>query len=226
MSDEADKSFAHLQLKRFKHCLTDLRRSGCVRAIPHMCNSGGYLDLPEAHFSMVRLGILPWGVYPSLVCRRIPGLRSVMSVRSRIVSCRAIQQGDNIGYGLNYQAPAPMMVATVPVGYGDGFPRVRNCGCVLLRGQRAPILGRVSMDAIVIDVSSLLGVHPEEEVTLMGTQGSNSIDAKELANLKGTTPYDILAGWRHRLPRTVLALDADIASNEITESHLGNLEGR
>ena len=203
-SDESDKSYAMLQLERFRHVLSELEKSGLRIPIRHMCNTGGYLDLPMAHFDMVRMGILPLGVYPSQVCRRIPGLEPVMSVKTRIAAIRDIREGDKVGYGMRYTAPGPRRIAILPLGYGDGYPRVRNAGHVLIHGRRASIVGGNAMDAMMVDVTDIPGVQPWDEVVIMGRQGEEEISVHEIARLKGSVSYDILAGWRWRLPRVYL----------------------
>jgi alanine racemase len=204
-SDEADKTFALLQLARFNTAVVDLAARGIRVKLRHVCNSGGFLDLPQAHFEMVRLGILPLGVYPSAVCRRLEGTEPVMSVKARIAAIQQLQPGDSVGYGMRYTAPSPRRVAVLPLGYGDGFPRVRNQGCALLHGQRAPIIGGVAMDAFMVDITDIPGAQLWDEAVLMGRQGGEEISVHEVARLKGSVSYDVLTGWRARLPRVYRA---------------------
>lgn len=204
MSDEKDKSFALLQLSRFNSVLQRIENAGLPMPLRHMCNSGGYLDLPRAHFDMVRLGILPLGVYPSAVCRRIPGIRPVMAVKTRIVAIQHLQPGDCVGYGMRYQARRAHPIAVLPIGYGDGFPRVRNTGSVLIRGRRAPIVGGNAMDATMVDITEIPEAGVGDEAVLMGSQGKEQISAHEIASWKSSVSYDILVGWRSRLPRRFL----------------------
>jgi alanine racemase len=201
MSDEADKTFALQQLARFESVLSQLAALGVRVPVCHVCNSGGFLDLPQAWFQMVRLGILPLGVYPSSVCRRLAGLEPVMSVKARIVSVRDMKPGDHYGYGMRYQATVPRRIAIVPVGYGDGFPRLRNEGCVLVHGRRAPIIGGVAMDALAVDVTEIPETQLFDDVVLMGQDGAEEITANEIAGWKKSVCYDVLSGWRSRLPR-------------------------
>lgn len=204
MSDEADKTFALQQLQRFQQVLGQLQERRVSFKYRHMCNTGGFLDLPQAHFDMVRIGILPLGVYPSQVCRRIDGLKPVMSVNARIAAIRDLETGDTVGYGMRYQASSLRKIAVIPVGYGDGYPRVRNQGEVLIQGKRAPIVGGNAMDAMMVDVTDIPETRVWDEVVLMGTQGDEQIDVHEIAKIKGTVSYDILAGWRAKLPRVYL----------------------
>jgi alanine racemase len=201
MSDESDKTFAHQQLARFHVVLDQLRNQGIPAGARHMCNSGGYLDLPEAHFDMVRIGLLPLGVYPSKACRRIPGLRPVLEVKSRLASIQNIQAGDNVGYGLRFQAPSPRRIGVLPIGYGDGYPRLRNQGHVLIHGKRAPITGANAMDAMMVDLTDIPEARFWDEAVLLGQQGDEQISVHDLAGWGNTVSYDILSGWRSRLPK-------------------------
>ena len=201
MSDEEDKSFALLQLDRFRQVLDGMDRLGIRVRYRHMCNTGGFLDLPQAHFDMVRLGILPLGVYPSQVCRRIPGLEPVMTVKTRVAVLRDLQPGDFVGYGMHYRATERRRIAVLPVGYGDGYPRVRNRGEVLVRGRRAPVVGGNAMDAMMVDVTSIPEVQPWDEVVLLGRQGKEEISVHEIARWKGTVSYEVLTNWSWRLRR-------------------------
>jgi alanine racemase len=200
-SDEADKTFANLQLANFQKALDAIAAHGLPVPLRHLCNSGGFLDLPHAHFDMVRLGILPLGVFPSSVCRRIPGIASVMSVKARIAAIQRLQPGDCVGYGMRFKAETPRRIAVLPLGYGDGFPRVRNQGCALIHGRRAPLVGGVAMDAITVDITDIPAAQRWDEAVIMGRQGDDEISVHEVAKLKGSVSYDILAGWRARLPR-------------------------
>src|SRR5262249_19801139 len=139
----------------------------------HTCNSGGFLDLPHAHFDMVRVGILMHGIFPSSVCRRIPGIQPVMSVKARIAAIQQLEPGEVVGYGMRYTAPSPRRVAVLPIGYGDGFPRVRNQGCILLHGKRAPIIGGIAMDALMADITDIPQAQMWDEAVLMGRQGND-----------------------------------------------------
>jgi len=200
-SDETDKSFALAQLARFEESLRAISSLGLSVKYKHICNSGGFLDLPQARFDMVRLGILPLGVYPSSVCRRISGIEPVMTVKAHVLAIQALQPGETVGYGMRYTAPLARRIAVLPVGYGDGFPRVRNQGFALVRGRRAPIVGGVAMDALTVDITDIPGAQLLDEAVLMGRQGEEEISVHEVAKLKNSVSYDVLASWRARLPR-------------------------
>jgi alanine racemase len=201
-SDEADKTFASLQLSRFNDVLRLLEDIGFDVRFRHLCNSGGFLDLPQAHFDMVRLGILPLGVYPSSVCRRIAGIEPVMTVKARIAAIQKLESGDVVGYGMRYTAVTSRRIGVLPVGYGDGVPRVRNEGFALIHGRRAPIVGGIAMDALMVDITDIPEAQLWDEAVLMGRQGNEEITIHEVAKLKRSVSYDVLTGWRARLPRT------------------------
>lgn len=201
MSDEADKSFAQTQLSRFQNVLTEAEKAGIAFRYRHICNSGGFLDLQPAHYELVRLGILPLGVYPSKVCRRIPGIEPVMRIKARIASIKLLDKGDVVGYGMRYTAPGPTRVAVLPLGYGDGFPRVRNQGHVLIHGKKAPLIGGVSMDAITVDITSVPEAQAWDLATVLGRDGAEEISIHDIATLKNSVSYDAMVGWRSRLPR-------------------------
>jgi alanine racemase len=204
MSDELDKTFANLQRSRFEEALDAMAKRGIFPKIRHICNSGGFVDLPNAHCDMARLGILPLGVYPSKACRRIEGIAPVMSVKTRVVHVQKLQAGDKVGYGMRYTAPDARRIAVLPVGYGDGFPRVRNEGSVLIHGKRAALVGGVSMDAITVDVTEIPEAQLWDEAVIMGSQNAETIDVHEVATLKKSVSYDVLTNWRHRLKRVYI----------------------
>ena len=202
MSDESDKSFANGQISDF-HQTVDAIESETGRSLGSrsLCNTGGYLDLPSAHADRVRLGILPLGVWPSKVCRRIPGIQPALSVRARVARVKALDTGNNVGYGLRYQAPEPRRIAVLPLGYGDGMPRLRNSGHVLIHGKPAPIVGGNAMDATMVDVSAIPETRAGSIATILGIDGVESISAHDIATWKGTVSYEAITAWRGRLPR-------------------------
>lgn len=200
-SDEVDKSFANLQLARFNEVLAALAAKKISVPLRHACNSGGFLDLPHAHLDMVRTGILMFGVFPSSVCRRLPGIEPVMSVKAKIASIQKLKAGEVVGYGMRYTAPSERRIAVLPIGYGDGFPRVRNTGCALIRGRRAPLIGGIAMDALMVDVTDIPEAQLWDEAVLMGRQGDDEITVHDIAKLKNSVSYDVLTNWRLRLRR-------------------------
>ena len=201
-SDEADKTFAWLQTARFDNVVAGAQARRIAAPLQHLCNSGGFLDLPQAHRDMVRVGLLMYGIFPSSVCRRLAGIEPVMSVKARVAGLHDLKPGEHVGYGMRYTAPSPRRLALLPIGYGDGFPRVSNEGWALIQGRRAPLVGGVAMDALMVDVTEIPEVQLWDEAVLMGRQGQDRITAQDLAKLKHSVPYDVLTAWRLRLRRT------------------------
>ncbi len=200
-SDETEKTFANLQFSRFDEVLRGMAARGIFVKLRHTCNSGGFLDLPHAHLDMVRVGILLYGIFPSSVCRRIPGIEPVMSVKARIAAIQKLKPGEVVGYGMRYTAPSERRIAVLPIGYGDGFPRVRNQGGALIHGQRAPLIGGIAMDALMVDITDIPEAQPWDEAVLMGRQGEEEITVHDIAKLKNSVSYDVLTNWRLRLRR-------------------------
>jgi alanine racemase len=200
-SDETDKSFANLQISRFDEVLRAMEARNLSVPIRHLCNSGGFLDLPHAHRDMVRVGILMYGVFPSAVCRRIAGIEPVMSIKARIAAIQELKPGEVVGYGMRYTAASPRRVAVLPIGYGDGFPRVRNQGGALIHGKRAPLIGGIAMDALMVDITGSPEAQMWDEAVIMGRQGGEEITAHDIAKLKNSVSYEVLTSWRLRLRR-------------------------
>ena len=200
-SDETEKSFANLQFARFNEVLRALEQRKISVKLRHTCNSGGFLDLPHTHLDMVRVGILLYGVFPSLVCRKISGIEPVMSVKAKIAAIQKLKPGEVVGYGMRYTATSERRIAILPIGYGDGFPRVRNEGCALIHGRRAPLLGGIAMDALMVDITDIPQAQMWDEAVIMGRQGGEEISVRDIAKLKNSVTYDVLTSWRLRLRR-------------------------
>ncbi len=202
-ADEEDKAPALAQLKKYEHFLDLLSERGVTVKIRDTANSAAIIDLPEAHFDMVRAGISLYGLYPSdeVDRERIP-LRPVMGLKSFVTYVKTLPQGTPISYGGTYVTERESRIATVSVGYGDGYPRsLSNKADVLINGRRAPIRGRVCMDQIMIDVTDIPDVTVGSEVTLMGRDGGECITAEELADLSGRFHYELLCDIGKRVPR-------------------------
>jgi len=200
-SDETDKTFANLQISRFDEVMNGLAEKGIRVKCQHLCNSGGFLDLPHAHRDMVRTGILMFGVFPSSVCRRIPGIEPIMSVKAKIAAIQTLEPGEVVGYGMRYKAETKRRIAVLPIGYGDGFPRVRNQGDALIHGKHAPLVGGIAMDALMVDVTEIPEAQMWDEAVIMGRQGDQEITVHDLAKLKNSVSYEVLTSWRLRLRR-------------------------
>jgi alanine racemase len=201
-ADALDKSYMRRQLATFKGVLAELESRGLKIPVRHACNSAAAMNLPEAHFEAVRLGLSLYGMVPSSEWSPPFALQPVLSLKSRVVRLRTLAAGSGIGYGRTYVTKEPTRVALLPVGYGDGYHRlISGRGAVLLKGKRAPILGRVSMDQIVVDVNAIPGVQIEEEATLLGGEGSAAISAEEIAGWAQTINYEITTSI---LPRVAM----------------------
>ncbi|MBN1465438.1 alanine racemase [candidate division KSB1 bacterium] len=210
MSDGVDKSFALLQIERMKMIKRDLAAQGIRIPLWHMANSGGALDLPAAHFDMVRVGLLNYGYWPSFDVQQPFELAPAMSVRAKIVAIRDIERGDTVGYGRKFMATQKERIAVLPIGYADGYDRLLSkIGVILWHGQRAPIIGGLCMDAAFVkttDLDAKIG----DVVTLMGTDGEQNISPHDIAALIGSVSYEVMAQFGRRLPRVYLRDDAVI----------------
>ncbi|MDZ7413450.1 MAG: alanine racemase [candidate division KSB1 bacterium] len=202
MSDALDKSFSELQLSRFQMVRQQVAELGVQVPIWHMANSGAILDLPQAHFDMVRCGLLLYGYYPSPDVQRPLDLLPAMAVRARVMQVNQLRRGDTVGYGRRYMAEKPERIAVLQIGYADGYDRgLRNVGTALLRGQRAPIVGGICMDACFVRVEELGGAEPGEVVTLMGRDGEAEISPHDIADTIGSVSYEVMSRYGARLPR-------------------------
>lgn len=204
-ADDADKRFTVEQTHRFRQLLVDLDRQGLRPAIAHAANSGAILDLPESYFDMVRPGLIVYGYYPvGGVSRSLP-LQPAMTWKTRIVYLKRVPAGTGLSYGRTYVTPQDTVIATLPVGYEDGYSRaLSNRGVVLVRGQRAPVVGRVCMDQCLIDVGHIPGVSIGDEVVLVGRQGTDEVSIYELARRLGTIPNEAVCLIGTRVPRLFL----------------------
>ena len=207
-SDEPDKSYAQLQHQKFQKVLDDLKTKNITPQYIHACNTGGYLDLPQFHHNAVRIGILNTGIYPSPSCRRIKiageGLKPIMSVKTKIAAIKILKKGESVGYGMHFTAKQDKKIAVLPMGYGDGFPRIRNKGKVLIAGEFAAILGGVSMDAIVVDIDNIPQAKLGDEVVIIGEQAGKSITVHELGSWMASLCYDQLTAWSKRMETKII----------------------
>ena len=213
-SDEEDKTSANHQLALFQNFIDRIQTElGLTIPVKHCSNSAAILEMPQANMDMVRAGITTYGLYPSEeVSKDIVPLRAAMSLYSHIVYCKTIHAGQSVSYGGLFTAQKDTRVATIPVGYGDGYPRsLSGKGYVLIRGKKAPILGRVCMDQFMVDISEIPGVMEGDKVTLLGVDGTERITAEELGELSGRFNYEFVCDLGKRIPRVY------IQHGEITE---------
>lgn len=213
-SDEADKTSANHQLELFQNFINKIQTElGITIPVKHCSNSAAILEMPQANMDMVRAGITTYGLYPSEeVSKDIVPLRAAMSLYSHIVYCKTIHSGQSVSYGGLFTAQKDTRVATIPVGYGDGYPRsLSGRGYVLIHGKRAPILGRVCMDQFMVDISEIPEAMDGDKVTLLGMDGTERITAEELGELSGRFNYEFVCDLGKRIPRVY------IQHGEITE---------
>jgi len=199
-ANDAGHPLFDLQRARFLASLEQIERLGGGRPPCHAASSAAILRDPDVWFDFVRPGLLLYGVAPP-AWRSILSLRPVMSLRSRIVAIKGVRPGEGIGYGARFVADRPRTIAVVPAGYADGLDaRLAGRGAVLVGGQRAPIVGSVCMDMLMIDVSGVKA-EPGDEVVILGQQGDDRIDATEMASAVGTVPYEVLCRIGSRIER-------------------------
>ncbi len=206
-ADETDHSVALSQLAKFTAFAEEAeRRMGKRIPLKHCSNSAGILTLPQANLSLVRAGITLYGLSPSgEVTKEMLSLHPVLSLKSRLVYVKEIEAGTPVSYGGTFVAKERMRIATVPVGYGDGYPRgLSGKGSVLIRGERAPILGRVCMDQFMVDVTEIPDAQEDDEVTLIGADGGEKITVEELGELSGRFNYELVCCLGKRIPRVYL----------------------
>ena len=205
-ADEYDRSPAMVQLKRYLDFCSLLSEAGIEIPLRHCSNSAGIIRIPEANLSIVRAGITIYGIYPSAqVERDIVKLSPVLELKSHITYVKDVLPGTAISYGGTYVADRKLRVATVPVGYADGYPRqLSGKGWVLVHGKKAPILGRVCMDQFMIDVTEIPDVKKGDQVTLIGRDGDEFISIEEMGDLSGRFSYEFACEISDRVPRVYI----------------------
>lgn len=201
-ADKIDKTHVKGQLAWFNDMIAMLADMGIRPEIRHAANSAALLELPEAHFDMVRPGIAMYGMTPSHevdITRH--KLTPIMSITAKVIYVKAVPRDFSISYGGTHVTAAPTVIATVPIGYADGYSRLlSNQGQMLVKGKKAPIAGRVTMDFTMIDVGYIPGVKPGDDVTILGSQENERITADDIAGLTGTINYEVTTGLTGRMP--------------------------
>ncbi len=202
-SDAKDKAMAVCQMEKFGAMQKMLAGHGISIPISHCSNSAAIIDMPEAHMDMVRAGISLYGMWPSdEVQKENIDLRPALSLKSCIVFLKELEKGRAISYGATYETAGRQRIATIPVGYGDGYPRsLSNRGYVLVRGQKAPICGRICMDQFMVDVTHIKGAAEGDAVTLVGTDGQETISMEGIGELSGRFNYEFACCLGKRIPR-------------------------
>lgn len=205
VADDPDRDcFTNDQVARFQEAVRVFRERGHAPSIEHMANSAAAYAHPETRGQMVRPGGLLYGLWRDVLPASAgdPGLRPVMSLRSRVVLVKRVHSGETLGYGCTFVAARETLVATIPVGYHDGYTRaLSNRGRVVVRGRFAPVVARVSMDLTLLDVTDVPGVKVGDVVTLLGEDGTLAVPAEDLARTAATISYEITCGVSRRVPR-------------------------
>lgn len=197
-----DDAYTDVQLLRLARTLDAMRSAGIAPGLVHVSATGDIVAEVVRMVDAVRPGLALYGMLPSWVTERDMGLRPALSLKARPLRLFDLDAGEAIGYGLRFRATRPTRIATLGIGYADGWPRVHaNNGAVLVRGQRAPIVGAVSMDGLTVDIGGVAGVTYEDEFVLIGEQGGARITADEVAGERRTINYEVTTALRRRLPR-------------------------
>lgn len=197
-----DNAFTEYQLKSFENLLEELAASGICFDYRHAANSIALVDLRRSHFNLVRPGIIVYGMYPKRSFSRKLKLKAALSLKTRIVYLKDVPAGRSLSYGRTFVTKKATRIATLPIGYADGYGRIlSNRAFVLVRGQRAPVVGRVTMDQIMVDVGHIKDVKIGDEVVLIGCKGNTHMRAEEIARVSRTIPYEIVCSITNRVPR-------------------------
>lgn len=201
-AEDASGEYTKTQLENFERVVQRLRRAGYKPPLVHLANSAGVIGVPGAHCTMVRPGLMLYGLYPAPEMARRIELRPALSWKTRILQVKELPAASSVGYGRTFVTRRKSLIAALPVGYADGYHRLlSNRGAVIVRGKRAPIVGRISMDLTLVDVTDIRGVTHGDEVVLLGRQGGENISADEIAGWAETISYEIVTSIGARVPR-------------------------
>jgi alanine racemase len=201
-SEDSDRAFALQQLERFSALLESVRRAGIDVPERHMANSGAIMTLPESYYDMVRPGIMLYGYPPGHRMPELHPVKPVLSLVSRVAFLKEVPPGTSISYGRRYFTGAPAKIATIPMGYGDGYSRLLTGKAeVLIRGERYPVVGTICMDQLMVNVSGNEHVAVGDDVVFLGVSGEERITAWDVASHTGTIPYETTCALTPRVPR-------------------------
>ena len=213
IEDTTNHSYAEYQLETYKRMIATIEKAGFKLKIKHTASSAASLLFSKTHYDMIRFGISLYGLWPSketYLSYRLAGgknnlLKPALTWKTRVTQIKKVPRGSFIGYGCTYRTTADSKIAILPIGYFDGYDRnISNLGYVLIKGQRAPVRGRVCMDIIMVDVTNIAGVKLEDEVVLLGRQGDEVITAEQMAGWAQTINYEIISRINPLLPRIVV----------------------
>ena len=197
-----DKFFTTYQINAFTSIIENLKSRGIEIRYRHAANSIATINLKRSHLNLVRPGLIIYGMYPKKSFSRKLSLKPALSLKTRVIFLKSTPVGRSISYGRTYITQKPTVIATLPIGYADGYGRIlSNKAKVLVRGERAPVIGKVTMDQTMVDVGHIEGVSVGDEVVLIGSQGEGEIRCEELARVAGTIPYEIVCSLTNRVPR-------------------------
>ncbi len=203
-ADQEDKTYCSMQMEKYDKMTALLAERGVTIPLRHICNSAGIMEFDDHRFEMVRSGIITYGIYPSEeVKKERLDLIPALSWKSHVIHVKEVGPGIGVSYGATYVTEKPMTrIATVSAGYADGYPRaLSNQGCVLIHGKKAPIIGRICMDQMMVDVTDIPDVQVEDVVTLVGTDGDETITIEEIANPAARFNYEMLCDISSRVTR-------------------------
>ncbi len=201
-ADEEDKTFSHKQFDLFMNLINQLEARGISFEIRHCANSAAIIDMPEYKLDMVREGIVLYGLLPSDEVSKELDFKPAMEIKSHVIFVKDLPAGEGISYGRTYVTDRPVKVATIAIGYADGYPRALSSkGYVLIRGRKAPIIGRVCMDQMMVDVTDIPDTQVEDVVTIAGTDNGESITIEELAEISGRFNYEFVCDVSERVER-------------------------
>jgi len=204
-ADELNLDYTHWQFKRFARAMDILEEYGSKTRLRHVCNSPATLNTPDYHLDAVRPGLILYGMWPSETCSRPFELKPVFQIKTEVAVLRTLPLGSGVGYGLRYMTRGEERIAVLPIGYHDGYPRNLSMkASVLVRGVRAPIVGSICMDQMMVNVTHIPDVNVKDEVVLLGSQGEERITPEEIACLLGTINYEIPNLFTPRVPRVYL----------------------
>lgn len=204
--DDRDQySYTNLQIDRFKQAIKDAYIAGFDVPLKHAANSAAIFNFPDSLFNMVRPGIMLYGAYPSPSMKSIGNLIPVLKLKTKVMEVREIDEGTRVSYGGTYKALSKRKIAILPVGYADGYRRdLSGNGKVLIKGSKAPVIGRICMDMTIIDVTDIASIQIGDDVVLIGNDKGTVISANDIAEQLETIPYEVLCGISNRVPRTYI----------------------
>ncbi|MCH5256494.1 MAG: alanine racemase [Lachnospiraceae bacterium] len=222
-ADETDKTSVKEQIDQFSQFINRIEKEFNYNIpIKHCSNSAGIIELKDANMDVVRAGISLYGLWPSDEVRRdIISLKPVLSLKSHIVYIKQVEKGTPVSYGGTYVAKEDMKIATIPIGYGDGYPRgLSNKGYILIHGKRAPILGRVCMDQFMVSVNNIPEAKEGDEVTLIGQEGKEQLTMEELGDMSGRFNYELACMLSKRIPRVYVKQGEIVSAKDYFEDYI------